>query len=227
MGLAYKALLDIPEGTEAADIQTSADNMVTDILALTDIEQTKDLAAGAYAFQQAALVPYAPPATVFQSAAQAIQKHVANLNSYLTTNSVKVSKDFADLWRALFGPSAITDTNVFYETVVIARSVVITGATTDTETPGSDLPAGVGPVRYEVEVIVDIGSATAVTLTMKKYGGAVETKVVNLTTGEDAGDKVDIGLSTDLYIGCTASAHTGGTTGEFKVQNKVTRIPVL
>lgn len=229
MGLADVARLALAGTSEATDIATSADNAVSDILALTDIDQAAALAAGASLYNVASAQPYATRAFLFQGFLNAIKAHVANMGTYLSDNTAKVSLKFATIWRSIYGAGSLPAAVVFQDTVVIARSITFTAATTDSETPGTDLDTTlVAPALYEVECLTDIDSATSVTLTMKKLGGSAEAKVVALANTLSAGDKVAIGGGTDVYIGCTASSQTGATASNaIKVQSKVLRSAVL
>ena len=228
LGIMYNDLLALAATTPGAEIATGADNNATRVLALTDIDVVKDLATGFAALVTAADAPNAKVSDLFGTALQAIQKHTSNLNTYLTTNTVKVTSSFAALWRAQFGVTNLAPANVFKDAAVIARTVTITGAATDTEAAGTNLdPTLVAPAQYEVEVTTNIGSSVTVTLTMIKADNTTETKTVAFTS-DTAGTKIDIGTGSNVYIGCAGSSHaSGGVSGVFKIQNKVARVAAI
>lgn len=232
LGVMYDELLSIQEGSEQSTLDGGADDNVTRILALTDIEQAADLAGGFEDLKARMSQVFRTPSDVFMVVCRALRTHVGNINTYLTANTAKVSRSFADLFRLLFGETSLLPANVFQDTNVVGRTGAITGATAVTNTAGTDLDiTKVAPSQYEVRCTVDIaGSSTpTLTLTMKKADGTSEVKTVGpLDDTFDAGDVIDVGTSSDVYIGCTLIAVSGGgASGTIEVRNKLIRTPVI
>lgn len=224
IGAIWAANLAAGETAEAAAVQTGADDLIADLEAL-DLGQAAPYAASALAFQTAAGAVYLPAST-FRTLLAAFNGDVA-LNTYLTTNSLQVTESFRDL-AALCGVT-IAPANVFKETAQTLATFVVTGATAGTFVGTGALdPAIYGAVPCELLITNDIGSSTAVTLTMKKFDLTTEQKVVNLTTAHHNGDTVAIGTGSDKYIDCTAIAVTGATVSDaWTVRSKVPRTPTV
>lgn len=230
LGLAYNELTaNIKTSTPATNIQTSATNNINRVLALTDIQQAAELAPGVQAYQAAAADPSAAVASIFSTIINGIQKHTGGLNAFLAANSARVTLSFANLFRAIMGSGALTPANVFQDTVVELADFTVTGATTGTFTAQSSLDTTkVGGSQCEVEITTDIGAgALTATLTMVKADGTTENQVVNITSGATATTKFDVGTAANIYTDCSAVAITGGTSGAFKVQDKVLRAAAL
>lgn len=231
IGVMYDDLLALAATTEGAAILTGGGNNATRILALTDISQVKDLATGFNTLLANSAIPYLSATDMFSAALAAIQRHTSGLNAYLTTNSAKVSRSFADLWRSVYGTSSLLAANVFQEPSIVGRTGAITGATAVTNTAGTDLEyLLVAPSQYEVYCTVDIaGSSTpTISCTMKKLDGTPEVKTKALDDTLDAGEAVDLGTGSDVYIGCTLITVTGGgASGTVQIRNKKTRTPVI
>lgn len=232
LGVMYDNLLALAATTEGAALATGGTNNADRVLDLTDIDIVKDLSAGFDTLKDNTAAPYATAQNFFGAALAAIQRHTGGLNAYLTNNTAKVSRSFADLWRSIYGNNSLSAANVFQEPSVVGRTGAITGASAVTNTAGTDLDQSlVAPSQYEVHCTVDIaGSSTpTLTLTMKKAGGTTEVKTVGpLDDNFDAGDVVDVGTSSDVYIGCTLIAVAdGGASGTIQVRNKLLRTPVI
>ncbi len=229
LGIMYDDLLALAATTEGTAINTGAGNNATRILALTDISQVKDLATGFDALKTSAASPYSTPSELFAPALSAIQRHVNGLNAFLTTNSAKVSRSFADLWRSIYGASSISAANVFQEPAVVLASWTYTGAGTGTFS-GTGGPLDmtlVAPSQLELIITADIGASGVVSLTCVKSDNNTEVKTVNVGTSDDVGDTLDVGTGTDVYKDVSLITSTGGTSGAFDVRNKLPRTPVI
>lgn len=232
LGEQYNALLSIADSAEAADLQTGAEANVTRALAFTDLQVAAALSQSIYDANVAADTPYKSPADMFQGMLTAISRHLspATINQFLIDNSAKVSRSLATLWRSFGNVNVITPANTFEDTVVTLATFTVTGAGTGTfvGTGGPLDMTLVAPAILEVEVTTDIGAVGVASFTCQKSDGTTEVKTVNFTTADDVGDKQDIGNgTTDVYKDVTLITITGCTSGAFKVQNKLPRVPSL
>lgn len=227
LGIQALALEELASSTPAGELQDAAEANLTRILALTDSKQVVALTDSFDKLNDASANPQKAASDLFSGVIKALNIHTGGLNAYLSAQSGRVSSSFAALFRSIMGATNLSPVNVFLDSVISLATFAVTGATTGTfAAAGAIDTTQVSATACEVEVTTLIGAgAVTATLTMVKADNTTETKVVNIGSGDTAGTKYDIGTSANLYKDCSAIAITGGTTGAFKVQNKVERVP--
>lgn len=159
------------------------------------------------------------PSAIFQSIVAALRAQYGNLDSYLLSEALQIHP-YAALVLQACGISSINPLNVFPLQQVLGD--VTRGASTwgawAAATPAVIDKLLYSPAQLELYVPtgITIGAADctfSLTLTKVDASTGVHTGVV-MPQNSAAGTVVDIGGSTDRYIGVTAVTPTGGTSGD-------------
>jgi len=168
--------------------------------------------------------PY-PAVTLFSEYLQGLQAELGAIDTYLTSQSMRVHPSFATLynqWRSL----SLSPANVFPLVTEMGR--IDRGASSFTFTDGSAIDEDLyGPAQLEIYVPegYTIGVAdVVVTLTCKLFGGGTEPKTATMPSGSMAGTAVNVGTSANRYTDVTNMTATGGTSGDrVAVRSKLLR----
>lgn len=225
LGAIWAALVAVGASTEVDDVQTGTTTLVADLAGLS-LAKGIVLGSGALSLQTALADFEGNVTSPFTTVVRALNSDLGGFNSFAADNaSLRYSSDFRDLCAEL--GITINAQYVYKLTPQTLATFAATGATTGTFTGTGTLDTSLyGPVQCELLITDDVDSSTTVNLTMVKSDTTTEVKTVNLTTADDTGEAVDIGLSTDVYVDCSAVAITGGTSGDaFTVRTKALRAP--
>lgn len=223
LGATYKQLLAIADSSEGQAVLTGADDIVTYLEGLS-LAKADVLADAALTLKAEAATPYMA-ASKFAGILNKLRADLAGWDVYAAAQSVVFYDYFCRLVAAASAGS-ITPTTYAFPDLTTLATFSVTGATTGTfsGTGGPLDMTKVAPQQLQLEVTTDIGAgALAVTVTCQKSDGTTESKVVNVSSGAVAGTKYDVGTSSNLYKDATAISISGGTSGAFRIQNKLPR----
>jgi hypothetical protein len=224
LGATWAQLVAMGAATEATNARTGAATLKTDLEALS-IEKGLVLGSGVVALIAALDDVEGLTASSFTTGLRALNSDLGGFSAYALANSIMYSSDFRDLCAA--AGITIAATYVYKMSPQTLLTFAVTGATTGTPVTTGALDTSLyGPVQCEILITSDISSATTVNLTMVKADATTQVKTVNLTTADDTGEAVAIGLSTDVYVDCSGVTISGGTNGDaFTVRTKALRAP--
>lgn len=113
LGAQYDNLTTIPSDTHATNVATGASNNLGRIQAYTDADLQVALLSAANDEHKSALTPYTPATTLFGGMIRALNSTTVTggVDSYLTSNAIKVGPHFAALYQAVMG-QALTAGNI-------------------------------------------------------------------------------------------------------------------
>jgi hypothetical protein len=230
LGAIWKRNLDVAGVTEATDVSaTGMDDLLDDIDGL-GVLKNYYYSKAAVDLQAAALARVGLlAATDFAPILRLLNSDVGGFTAYAVAQAgaFKYSSSFRDL--CALNSITVAPLWVYNEANQTLATFTVTGATTGTFSgTGSNDTSLYGPLACELLITNDIGSATAVTLTMLKRDGTTENKTVNLAGTETIGDVAAIGTSSNLYDDVTACAVTGATASDaWTVRTKILRSPAV
>lgn len=217
-------------GSEADTLSKGAANNVTTLQSVADSQVQADLMtafrARAEAMKSASLDRVLGGAAIQRVLSKHYGESAAGLNQYLKTNDSRVHPNLTDIGfqidpENVFAPAAVDP----------VASFAVTGAGAGTFAAGSSIDTTLyGKANMKVKTTSLIGASTiTATVTMTKIDGSSESKQVTIPNSTAANTEFNVGTpGTDMYIGCTAIAITGGTNGDaFKVISAVERTIAL
>jgi hypothetical protein len=219
-------------GSESTTVGLGAANNVATLIAIADDDVQADLVAAFRARAANVLAGVLYGALGGANVQRVLNAHFGasggggSLNAFLTTSDKRVHPNLRKIGMQ------IDSVNAFCPTAVDpVAGFAVSGSGAGTFTAGSDIDTSLyGKAKMVVHTTTAIGASTiTATLTMKKIDGTTTSKVVTIPNGTAINTDIAIGTpGTDLYVGCSAIAITGGTSGEgFKVVSQVERTIAL
>lgn len=194
--------------------------VVSSILALDDVKQELDLLGPANSTYLAALAPASAP-VAFRNLILGIRNHVSNINTYCSTNDVRVAPEFREISNLISG-GLVTNANTFTNTVdPIGLWTAGGGVGTYTEVATVDTTLYSWKANLKIITTATIGASTITATLTCLTGGSTATveKAVQIPASTGMGQTIDIGTEgTDMYQGVTAVTASGMTDGDsFKI----------
>jgi len=166
----------------------------------------------------------------FTASLKALNIHVAGINTFLTAQVERVSPDFKTAFEVL-GLGALSAANTFSPYLSDMGVFTCTGSGAGSFVDGSAVDTD---NYYAANLIMEFttkGGATGktVTVTLTKWDGTSEDKVIVWTGAESAGAVQDIGThGSDMYTDVTNMSIAGGDNLDvFTIKSELERVTTL